>query len=115
MLTKCTICDLPAGSFDQTGLGFKAHVRWEHNVWDYYYLFAYLQLKDDLEYSGVESDIARRLLDPSEAKTIFPVHQATCLTASLIARLLLNTAAFRPPIQHALCISYYHIWTYIHK
>jgi len=79
MKSRCTICDLPAGQFDQVGLGFKAHVAWEHNLWSYYFFFAFLRHKDPLDYSGIESYVAEKLKDPAEAKSIWPIHRALSL------------------------------------
>ena len=79
METKCTMCDLPAGKFDQIGMGFKAHIAWEHNVWDYFMLFAFLQRKNSLEFTGIESYIDKKLSDLNEAKDIFPIHKAISL------------------------------------
>jgi len=76
MESKCTICDLPAARFETSGNGFLAHRNFDHNMWDYYFLFAFLHRKNDLEFTGIESYLNGKLDDIHEAKSIFPIHAA---------------------------------------
>lgn len=42
---NCFICSLQSSKFERMSRGFDYHVRHEHNMWQYIYLMAYLQLK----------------------------------------------------------------------
>lgn len=63
----CFICGLPKESFEvvsfekkekNVGSGyssaFMAHIKTEHNMWDYIFFLIYLKSKDDNNYFGIE-------------------------------------------------------------
>lgn len=55
----CFICNIDREDFEQLNLPFKAHVREEHNMWDYVFFRMYLEEKDTIDYSGLETCCAR--------------------------------------------------------
>jgi len=75
--TKCFICALPDNTFQQKALGFKYHIKSEHNLWNYVYFFTYLDLKSRDEYTFAEEYV----YDKKKASDIsfFPIEKAICL------------------------------------
>ena len=65
MTTQCFICGISKPEFDTAAQkhgcskGFSEHVEREHNMWHYLFFIAYLQHKDELDYTGVECFVAR--------------------------------------------------------
>jgi len=51
----CFICNIDREDFEQLNLDFKSHVRDEHNLWDYAFFRLYLDVKEQSEYSGLET------------------------------------------------------------
>lgn len=69
----CFICSLPASQFERHSHGFKYHIKHEHNMWAFAFLRAYLSLKDETSYTGLESYIMSR----SDSLDVYPVQRAT--------------------------------------
>merc|ERR1712224_287238 len=78
MRNRCFVCALDRHLIDRnSSIGFDAHIRTEHNMWNYMYYIVYLQRKESTEYSGIESYVADLI---EEANTNwFPLHKALCL------------------------------------
>jgi len=75
--SKCFICNIPCETFDRQALGFDDHIKHDHNMWQYLFLFIYLDLKDSEQYTFVEDYIARkRDLKQSD---YFPILRSICL------------------------------------
>jgi len=51
----CFICDIDREDFEQVGLNFKAHIKEDHNMWDYVFFRFYLEAKDPTEFTGLET------------------------------------------------------------
>jgi len=79
MQLRCTMCDIPASRFESAGESFRAHISFDHNIWDYYYMFAYLHRKNELEFTGVESYLHNRINDQHLALSVFPTQRALVL------------------------------------
>ncbi|OON22954.1 RIH domain protein [Opisthorchis viverrini] len=52
---NCCVCGLQRPVFEQNGLSFDAHVKSEHNIWNYVYFVVLLRTKSPAEYTGPES------------------------------------------------------------
>ncbi|TGZ74450.1 hypothetical protein CRM22_000929 [Opisthorchis felineus] len=52
---NCCVCGLQRPVFEQNGLSFDAHVKSEHNIWNYVYFVVLLKTKSPAEYTGPES------------------------------------------------------------
>ncbi|GAA48211.1 inositol 1 4 5-triphosphate receptor type 1 [Clonorchis sinensis] len=52
---NCCVCGLQRPVFEQNGLSFDAHVKSEHNIWNYVYFVVLLRTKNPAEYTGPES------------------------------------------------------------
>ncbi|KAH7730957.1 ITR-1 protein [Aphelenchoides avenae] len=55
----CFICGLERGRFDNKQITFEFHNQNEHNLWHYLYFIVWLQVKDQTEFTGPESYVAR--------------------------------------------------------
>ena len=51
----CFVCDIEREDFERLSLDFKAHLRHEHNMWDYLFFSLYLEQKDPTEFNGLET------------------------------------------------------------
>ena len=68
-------CSLEASKFERGGRGFDYHCHYEHNMWDYVSLDAYLALKEETSFTGLETYVnnaTRR-----GALTHFPIGRAS--------------------------------------
>eukprot|EP00656_Telonema_subtile_P005039 TRINITY_DN12291_c0_g2_i1.p1 TRINITY_DN12291_c0_g2~~TRINITY_DN12291_c0_g2_i1.p1 ORF type:complete len:586 (-),score=129.96 TRINITY_DN12291_c0_g2_i1:222-1979(-) len=75
---SCTICSIDRVEFDRnTENGFKYHIHYEHNMWDYIFFIVYLINKEPTEYTGVESYVVECISQGSVA--FFPVGKAMAL------------------------------------
>ena len=77
MKNVCFICGIENYKFDLKGNGFKTHVRKEHNMWDYYSFFLYLDTVDQSDHSATESFVFKNLKD--DETVFFPHNEARCL------------------------------------
>ncbi|KAI6652753.1 hypothetical protein LOD99_4139 [Oopsacas minuta] len=68
MKSVCFICGIENYLFDRKGKGFKTHVKHEHNMWDYYSFFLYLDSVDPSDHTATESFVFKKL---EEDETIF--------------------------------------------
>ena len=68
MKSVCFICGIENYLFDRKGKGFKTHVKHEHNMWDYYSFFLYLDSVDPSDHTATESFVFKKL---EENETIF--------------------------------------------
>ena len=57
----CFICGVDRLTLDTQGNGFEAHIREEHNMWQYAFAIIHVRGKDPLHYSGWEAFVASRL------------------------------------------------------
>lgn len=80
MNNVCTVCSIERSNFDRFAKGFDAHVRDDHNMWNYIRLLAFLRLKPRTELTGVEDRLLRQVL--SGDLSFFPLHQAMALNAA---------------------------------
>lgn len=56
MLNRCYICNLEKMIFDKNCEGgFKKHIDDDHNLWWYAYYLVHLEIKEQSDYSGVET------------------------------------------------------------
>ncbi|KAI1708384.1 ion transport protein [Ditylenchus destructor] len=55
----CFICGLERGKFDNKAITFEEHNENEHNLWHYLYFIVWLQIKDETEFTGPESYVAK--------------------------------------------------------
>jgi len=51
----CFICDIDREDFEQIGLNFKTHIKEDHNMWDYVFFRFYLEEKDPIDFTGLET------------------------------------------------------------
>ena len=68
MKSVCFICGIENYLFDRKGKGFKTHVKHEHNMWDYYSFFLYLDSVDPSDHTATESFVFKKL---EENETVF--------------------------------------------
>ena len=61
MKSVCFICGIENYLFDRKGKGFKTHVKHEHNMWDYYSFFLYLDSVDPSDHTATESFVFKKL------------------------------------------------------
>jgi len=60
MNSKCFLCGIDSDTFQRLGYGFKHHTEHEHSVWVYLYFFIHLDMKDQDEYTTLETYIANK-------------------------------------------------------
>lgn len=77
MRTKCLICGIDSYTFDRYGSGFTAHVKLEHNMWQYLYFLHHLRRKEATEYTGQESYVAQCVANGDIS--FFPAGKCTSL------------------------------------
>jgi hypothetical protein len=80
----CFVCGSDRESLDKLGVGkngFTEHVRKDHYMWNYLYYMAYLEDKDHLELTGIESLILEKI--KIEDISWFPCHRALILEKKL--------------------------------
>ena len=53
---------------------FITHIKKDHYMWNYVFFLAYLQDKDDTEYTGIESYIDEKL-EKQDFTSWFPFHK----------------------------------------
>jgi len=75
--SKCFICNITANTFQQKALGFKHHIKHDHNIWKYLYFFVHLDLKDKDEYTAAEEYVQER--NKAGDIVYFPINKAICL------------------------------------
>ena len=74
VLNTCFICNIEREDFEQLNRDFKAHVREEHNLWDYAFFRLYLESKESIDYSGLETYCARLIRE--QKINWFPIKKA---------------------------------------
>uniref|UniRef100_A0A914ER69 Inositol 1,4,5-trisphosphate receptor n=1 Tax=Acrobeloides nanus TaxID=290746 RepID=A0A914ER69_9BILA len=60
---NCFICGLERGRFDNKSVTFEEHNENEHHLWHYLYFIVWLQVKDETEFTGPESYVAKCIKD----------------------------------------------------
>ena len=73
----CFICNIEREDFEQLGISFKAHVKEEHNMWDYAFFRLYLEEKESIDYSGLETYCEELIRDDRTAW--FPIKKAKAI------------------------------------
>jgi hypothetical protein len=56
--SSCFICDIEPEDFEQFGVKFSDHIKYDHNIWQYVWLAIHLRDKDKTLYSGTEMHVA---------------------------------------------------------
>uniref|UniRef100_A0A183CC87 Inositol 1,4,5-trisphosphate receptor n=1 Tax=Globodera pallida TaxID=36090 RepID=A0A183CC87_GLOPA len=56
---NCFICGLERSRFDNKSVTFEEHSEREHNLWHYLHFIVWLQVKDETEFTGPESYVAK--------------------------------------------------------
>ena len=53
----CFICGDERNVLDKKDVkkGYDYHTKYEHKIWDYVYFLAYIEEKEESEYTGIES------------------------------------------------------------
>lgn len=74
ILNTCFICNIEREDFEQLNLNFKQHVREEHNLWDYAFFRLYLESKDAIDYTGLETFCSSQIRD--KKISWFPIKKA---------------------------------------
>jgi len=55
IVNTCFVCNIDREDFEQNNLPFTHHIKHEHNLWDYVFFRMYLESKESVDYSGLES------------------------------------------------------------
>jgi hypothetical protein len=55
IVNTCFVCNIEREDFEQLNLPFIQHIKHEHNLWDYVFFRMYLESKESVDYSGLES------------------------------------------------------------
>eukprot|EP00658_Telonema_sp_P-2_P035750 TRINITY_DN25955_c0_g2_i5.p1 TRINITY_DN25955_c0_g2~~TRINITY_DN25955_c0_g2_i5.p1 ORF type:complete len:2991 (-),score=721.49 TRINITY_DN25955_c0_g2_i5:376-9348(-) len=92
----CTVCSCPSARFENVGRGFDYHIKYEHNMWDYYALFAYLIKKNPLEFTGIESYLYTQITQ-KDPYSIFPVNKSLTLESTGYSNLYYELEEFDDP------------------
>ena len=88
MKTKCYICNLDKyivyfyffeklllfqtkKKFEKSGKGYTTHIENDHKIWNYIYYIYYLMEKDPTEYTGIESEIASKVINMKKYHFLF--------------------------------------------
>ena len=77
MKNICFICGLENYVFDRKGNGFKNHVKNEHNMWQYYSFFLYLDSVDPCDHTAIEGFVFNKLKE--DEIDFFPQNKARCI------------------------------------
>lgn len=77
MNTKCFICSIERYVFDKNSYGYSAHIKQDHNVWQYLYFLVHLKCKDPTEFNGIESYCAEQVINMYI--NWIPLNKAICL------------------------------------
>ena len=83
---KCFICGIDKQIFDRasdTPNGFKTHIRFDHNMWNYLYFIIYVWEQDKDDDDGLEQYV-RRSLDTNDLSW-FPMNRAMQLASTASA------------------------------
>jgi hypothetical protein len=59
MHSRCDICNIERTTFEEHGLDLEDHSNKDHSMWNYCFYKAYLAEKDESDYTGLESEVAR--------------------------------------------------------
>ena len=81
---KCFICGIDKPVFDRasdTPNGFKTHIRFDHNMWNYLFFIVYIWEQDKDDDDGLEQFV-RRSLDANDLSW-FPMNRAMRLTSTV--------------------------------
>jgi uncharacterized membrane protein YgcG len=76
--TRCLVCSIERETFQRNGVDFGHHIRVEHNIVHYLYLFAHLKYTSVLEFGATERYIYERTLEEAYLK-FFPTGRAMAL------------------------------------
>ena len=60
-LNICFVCSLHRNEIEKTIEGYVYHIIKDHNIWHYLFFMYHLRRKPAMEYSGVESYVARKI------------------------------------------------------
>lgn len=75
MRRVCCPGSLEASKFERGGRGFEYHCQYEHNMWDYVALSAYLELKEETSFTGLETYVNNAA--SRGALSYFPIGRAS--------------------------------------
>lgn len=80
IMETCFICGLDKQIFDRdkASRGFRAHIKKEHNMWNYLYFIIYIWEQDKDDDDGLEQYV-RRCIDSNDISWL-PTNKAICLT-----------------------------------
>lgn len=73
----CFICDIERDDFEKNNLNFKTHIKEDHNMWDYVFFRFYLEGKDPIDYTGLETYCAERI--KSQQINWLPINRAIAI------------------------------------
>jgi hypothetical protein len=79
---RCLICSLPRFELDTHGGGYSHHTSSHHNPWGYLALLCALELGDEDEFTGIESEVAEKV--KRNDATFIPVRQ--CMAIQKVER-----------------------------
>jgi len=79
-ISKCFICQIEAERFQRESLGFKNHIKHEHNMWQYLFFLIHLSLKEETEYTAAENLVNK--LTKEHSIDYFPLEKAISLMTS---------------------------------
>jgi len=61
-VNRCFICNLNRNTLDRHGGGFKSHIDFDHNMWQYVFYMIHLKTKNFTELSGIESYVLAKIV-----------------------------------------------------
>eukprot|EP01116_Phalansterium_solitarium_P016462 TRINITY_DN3830_c0_g1_i1.p1 TRINITY_DN3830_c0_g1~~TRINITY_DN3830_c0_g1_i1.p1 ORF type:complete len:445 (+),score=159.82 TRINITY_DN3830_c0_g1_i1:1503-2837(+) len=78
--TSCFICSIDRETFKRNGIHFGSHVENDHNIWQYFYFFAYLKecVLSDNELLPLEKFVIQKIRT-RDFMSFFPIERAACL------------------------------------
>lgn len=74
---KCFICNLDRHKFENMVGGFENHIEEDHNLWNYLFFMYAVKKKDETEYNGMESYVAKKI--ENFDITFMPANRAMCI------------------------------------
>jgi len=90
MQSICFICGIDGDTFQRQALGFKNHIKYDHNVWNYLYYLIYLDQKEEDEYTYVEEYVSEKMKNGET--DFFPLTKALCLLPNVMKKKLKGTS-----------------------
>jgi hypothetical protein len=81
IVNTCFVCNIEREDFEQLNLPFIQHIKHEHNLWDYVFFRMYLESKESVDYSGLESYCFAQIRE--QKISWFPIKKAIIIGALL--------------------------------